>query len=622
MVSIPHVRALDGLRGVAVIGVLLSLPDLLLGGYLGVDLFFVLSGFLITSLLLAEAKGTSKINLGAFWARRARRLLPAIGVLIFGVAIFCVLFAEAEELGRIRRDAFGTMFYVANWTSIGAGQDYWSLFLQPSPLEHSWSLAIEEQFYVVWPLVFSGLLVWRKDRVERAVLVLGLVGAVAAWLLMAKLYDPADTTRAYFGTDTRAGAVLIGAALAASLKAFGHVRGRLGRIAIELLGLAGLVTLGYMWSHLGGKTPRLYEGGFAIAEVASIAVIAAAMHPHRGPIAKTLSIRPLVWFGLISYGLYLWHWPVDIVLDADRTGLSPWPLFFLRTIVAVGIALMSYFFVEMPIRRGAVSAKRWKVLIPSLAAGLVVIVVLVTAGARAPTNATALSGWPQGGVLIVGDSVAITADPGFERAGYKSGTVWSPGCRLLKGTLRFQSPWSDDCDWEKEWNQAITVGNPDIVGAIIGKGDLFDIKPRGQTEFLIPGTPEWATMYKDAVEKAVAILGARGAKLIFPNIPCQGSLPGAPKFVGGSSLDVARVRAANEVLAQVAKDSAGKVAVPDLFGFLCPNGTYQRALRGVDPVRYDGTHYSEDGADLIVNFLKPYLGTVKQHAPTKSGTNK
>ncbi len=351
--SLPHVDALDGLRGLAVAGVLLFHGGHLTGGYLGVDLFFVLSGFLITSLLLVEGRDREHIALGSFWARRARRLLPALGGLIVGVAVYCVVFAQPSELSRIRGDAFATVAYVANWHSIATGTDYWALFRTPSPLEHTWSLAIEEQFYLVWPLVFVGLLAWWKRRTPQAVLVVALVGAVASTLLMVALYSPSDASRVYYGTDTRATGILLGAALAALLAIRGPARSHTARVTIEVAGWVGFVVLALAWTQLSGESETLYRGGFLVCGLAAILVIATAVHPNRLLLGSALGFRPLCLLGIISYGLYLWHWPVDLVLDADRTGIDGWPLFAVQTAVAIGIAVVSYRWLERPIRRGA-----------------------------------------------------------------------------------------------------------------------------------------------------------------------------------------------------------------------------------------------------------------------------
>src|SRR5688572_19999684 len=196
-----HMPALDGLRGLAVAGVVLCHAGHLTGGYLGVDLFFVLSGFLITSLLLTERRDTGRISLSGFWARRARRLLPALFGMLAGVAVYAAVWADRAELDPIRADALATLGYVANWRAIFAGNGYWDVFSAPSPLEHTWSLAIEEQFYLVWPLAVLALL-WVGRGSARAVLTgsLALGAASAAWMIAS--YTPGDDPqRVYLGTD-------------------------------------------------------------------------------------------------------------------------------------------------------------------------------------------------------------------------------------------------------------------------------------------------------------------------------------------------------------------------------------------------------------------------------------
>ena len=224
--SIPHISALDGARGAAVAGVLLFHGGHLTGGYLGVDFFFTLSGFLITSLLLAEVARHNSVGLGAFWARRARRLLPALVVLMLGVAVYSRVIATPQELPQIRGDALATLAYSANWRSVFAHQSYFALFLSPSPLQHTWSLAIEEQFYLVWPLVFVALFAAFSRATAKAVLVTSLVLAAASVLLTVVLYDARNTNRDYYGTDTRAAAILFGVALAAGLALYGPVKRR------------------------------------------------------------------------------------------------------------------------------------------------------------------------------------------------------------------------------------------------------------------------------------------------------------------------------------------------------------------------------------------------------------
>src|SRR5262245_60370628 len=217
-----HVPALDGLRGVAVLVVVAFHLNRLQGGFLGVDLFFVLSGYLITSLLLVEHAGSGAVRLGRFWARRARRLLPALLLMLVGVTLLVGRLTAPGERPLIRGDALSTLGYVANWHAMAHDVSYWDMFVQPSPLDHMWSLGIEEQFYVVWPLIAAGLLALAARRGRRGPTLVAAVagaGAVASFAVMAATYSELDTSRAYYGTDARLGPTLLGVALAALMAA-------------------------------------------------------------------------------------------------------------------------------------------------------------------------------------------------------------------------------------------------------------------------------------------------------------------------------------------------------------------------------------------------------------------
>ena len=380
-VTIPHVDALDGLRGAAVAGVLLFHGGHLTGGYLGVDLFFVLSGFLITTLLLAEGQDREAINLGGFWARRARRLLPALAGLLVGVALYCVFIAEPAELSQIRGDALATLFYFANWHAISTGQNYWALFTAPVAAR---AHVEPRDRGAVLRGVAAGVrrparLVEAQDA-RRRCSSSPLLGAVVSTALMVVLYDPTSPNRVYFGTDTRATGILLGAALAAIARdpRAGAVP-RPRRVGLEVAG----------WRRRRRprarvdpprRTVRPTSTGAGSSSAASrrSLVIAAIMHPQRMALGTALGFRPLCWLGIISYGLYLWHWPVDVVLDADRTGISGWPLFAVQTAVAIAIAVVSYRYLERPIRRGALTPRQWYVVTPVLAAALVVVILVST----------------------------------------------------------------------------------------------------------------------------------------------------------------------------------------------------------------------------------------------------
>jgi peptidoglycan/LPS O-acetylase OafA/YrhL len=326
------------------------------GGFLGVDVFFVLSGYLITSLLLAELADGGRIDLWRFWLGRARRLLPAALLLIATCLLVYAIFLPGD-LGRARGDAIASALYVNNWHQILAGHSYFQAFGRPSMFEHLWSLAVEEQFYLLWPLGL-GFGLARLGRGRMAALTLAV--ALASVALMAILYHPhGDASRVYYGTDTRAAQLLAGALLAFAWPP-ARLSARTGRGAGWLLdgvGLLGLVVLLAAMIGLRDSDAVLYRGGFELVALASVALIAAIAHPaaHAG---RVLGLRPLRWIGRRSYGIYLGHWPVMVL---TRPGVDvradPTLVLLAQCAVTVAIAALSYRYVEMPVRNGR--AGRW-----------------------------------------------------------------------------------------------------------------------------------------------------------------------------------------------------------------------------------------------------------------------
>lgn len=371
--------ALDGLRGLAVAGVLLFHDGRLRGGFLGVDLFFALSGFLITSLLIDERIATGGLRLGSFWARRARRLLPA--VLAFLVAIVPMMrwWGTTAQLAAARDGVWPAALYVANWKQIADAEDYWALFTDPSPMTHLWSLAVEEQFYVVWPLV--ALWCMRRARWRRLLGWVAASGAVASLVAMLVLYDPANPTRVYMGTDTRAFSILVGAVVAlvagaARAERFA-ARRPVAADAVQLALLAGVLA---SWRLVDGQTSTgLFRGGLFAHAAACALLAAAATIPQPTLANRALALAPLRWLGIVSYGLYLWHWPIFIVLDADRTGLDPLPLTVVRWAVSIAVAAASYRWIESPVRhrRRLVAPRAALGAIGAAAIALVATTVLV-----------------------------------------------------------------------------------------------------------------------------------------------------------------------------------------------------------------------------------------------------
>lgn len=349
-------RGLDGLRAIGVLAVLLYHADVawMSGGFLGVELFFVVSGFLITTILLAEMRAHGRIDLRNFWMRRARRLLPAAFALIIAALVATLLFFP-EEVAGLRGGALAGFGYVSNWFLIIDHQSYFESLGRPSLLRHLWSLAVEEQFYIVWPLVMV-LLLGRLRRWQAVSLI--VIGAIASTVLMAYLYDlTADPSRIYYGTDTRAAGLLIGSALA-FLWESGWIRGAIVRVpglAADAIGVAALAAIGYAFWRIGEFESQLYQGGFAAFGLVTALLIVVAMHPRSRLAGWVLERQPLRWIGLRSYSIYLWHWPVFMLtrpqLDVQIDGIE---LLAVRFAIVLALAEISYRLVEAPFRSGAV----------------------------------------------------------------------------------------------------------------------------------------------------------------------------------------------------------------------------------------------------------------------------
>jgi peptidoglycan/LPS O-acetylase OafA/YrhL len=374
------------LRALAVIAVLLYHADLawVPGGFLGVEVFFVISGYLITALLLAEWDQRGRIDLKTFWLRRARRLLPALYVLLVVTLAFAVVFLPGEVAG-LRGDVLAAFGYVTNWYLIFGQESYFEAVGRPSLLQHLWSLAVEEQFYLLWPPILAlGLCIGATRLRRRRVLTVAVLGAAASAVAMALLYAPSvDPSRIYYGTDTRATGLLCGAALAflwspgekyrpsearhhrLRLPGRSRFRRRYGWTAPLLLDVVGFAALGALvWFcvNLGEFQPFLYIGGFALVGLATTATIMAVVHPYSLIGSRILGSAPLRWVGVRSYGIYLWHWPVFMItrpdLDVPIDGV---PLLALRLIATVVLADLSYRYIETPIRRGALG-RAWRTL--------------------------------------------------------------------------------------------------------------------------------------------------------------------------------------------------------------------------------------------------------------------
>lgn len=409
-----YVPAIDGLRTVAVLGVLIYHlnPAWLPGGYLGVGMFFTLSGYLITANLMRSYRRGKGLGLPTFWLRRFRRLVPAVVLMLVTVLLLTVFF-DLPKLGENARFSLSSLFYVNNWHVIAEGQSYFDRFAGHAPLDHMWSLSVEEQFYLFWPLVLFVLL--KLTGGKRAPLVVStLVLAAASFGWMAFLFNTgSDATRVYEGTDTRAGGILLGATLAIALtNAQGYrIPPRLLTIPAALLGVLGIAALFWL---LPDYSPHLYNWGLLALSAASVAVITAALD-KRTLTSKFFGLTPLRWIGERSYGIYLWHLPAIVFIPQWEN--LPWAHPALVTAVAVALAHISWTLVEDPVRRYGVIAplKQWwakRHTLPRMALAIpaTLLAAVVSMGVPAAWNKSLNQaeqpGAQQMGVQIGGDGPA------------------------------------------------------------------------------------------------------------------------------------------------------------------------------------------------------------------------
>lgn len=383
-----YIPSLDGIRALSVLAVIIYHANKLWlpGGFLGVEVFFVISGYLITLLLLAESEKDGSINLKEFWWRRARRLLPALWVVVLGVVVFASIF-QREMLGTLRGDVVAALLYGFNWFQIWVGTSYFTSF-EFVPLRHLWSLAVEEQFYLIWPLVMLVVAKFGKRRLPAVGIVFfGLSVALAIYMAMvyrtgtiSTIDDTPGQFMSLFGNDvsrvdflflgtlTRSSGLLLGAALAIWWRPWLLRNARAGASRLfDYIGFVGVLALALMmWRFhtvIEGTTEGtvgynfLFRGGFFLTDLASIAVISAAVHPSSKILARGLSNPVLVWLGRRSYGLYLFHWPVfQFYRRFAGKGLTPYE-FVVLILFALALTELSYRYIETPVRRGAVS--RW-----------------------------------------------------------------------------------------------------------------------------------------------------------------------------------------------------------------------------------------------------------------------
>ncbi len=550
--------------------------------------------------------------------------------MLIGVAFYAVVFAAPQELAKIRGDALATIAYVANWRPVFSGQSYFDQFSMPSPLRHTWSLGIEEQYYAFWPLLL--LLVLKIKKITLGKLMLGtIVAAACSALLMALLFHPGvNPSRVYYGTDTRAQSLFVGATLAVLLLRLGPIEGRIGWPALQGAGLAFAAIVAFIWLRTTESSDLLYRGGFFFLALSVAVVIAASVQPKAGPVGKLLSLPPLRALGLISYGVYLWHWPIFLMLTPGRVHLGLYELFALRVAVTLAVCTLSYHLLEMPIRRGAFRGRKitWS-FAPAGAACLAVALVVVTRGPTGPgayavNTPDVMPTQAQGGsqppirVMVFGESVAFSLDSGMQEVAPEYNlSVWNRstlGCGFsdvdsemsLTGESGKQA--ADRCkEWRQSWQQDLTAFNPDIVLMVFGAWDSEDRVVGGKT--LAAGSPEWADFLSQSLEEKFEILTAGGAKLMLATFPYTRPWVWSTLSNGDELEQSTRRREAalNDIYREFAAQHPDKVVLVEFNAFACPGDKYSDLYIDGVRMRQDGVHFTTGGSTVVARWLAPQI---------------
>ncbi|MFO7589493.1 MAG: acyltransferase family protein [Acidimicrobiia bacterium] len=626
-----HRAPLDGLRAVAIAAVIFYhwAPGSLPGGFLGVDIFFVLSGYLITNALLAGLRRDTAWSFASFWGRRARRVLPPLFVMLAGVAVWAAFAVPSDQLGAVRADSLWTLAGAANWHAIVSGQSYFDLFSEPSPLRHTWFSSVIEQYYLLWPLLLIGVVRLVGGRM-RLVVMFCAIGTIASAALLAATYDPADPSRAYFGSDTRASQFLVGGILAVLLLAWSPTT-RKGRVGLQTAGALAAAVSAVAFFVAEDDASWLYHGGFLVFAVVTGVLVAALVQPTGGALHRPLSVRPVVWIGTVSFGLYLWHWPVGIAISEARTDLTGWGLTLVRVLVTLALATASYYLVELPVLRQKRRGRRAWIAAPAAAALVAGVVIVSTAGATpssgvfadpgnvithgprstATTSTTVIpDGVPQPEssvptrFLLVGDSIGQSLSAALSKEADARGQalygITRAGCGMTttvpSDAEGISVPWASDCARETAQYQsdAVRDAQPEVV-LWLSSWETSDHVVDGRV--LRFGTRRGDAALLDDFEASRDRLTADGAMLVMLTMP-----PTAERSdLGPADQEaVERFVHLNDLLRDFASRNPDTVKVLDLAGIVCPGGPpCPEVVDGVRIRPRDGGHFSPAGADWV-----------------------
>ena len=638
--------SLDGIRAFSVIAVMLYHANIawLPGGFLGVEVFFVVSGFLITSLLIEERESTQRIDIKQFWIRRSRRLLPALVVMLSATAV-CVAFFATDSAPDFRRDVLPSLGYFSNWWQIFAVDTPYFAASSLPVLRHLWSLAVEEQWYLVWPLLFTFVFgaKWMRPKISGALLVACSGAAMAATAFRFAEDNEMGTNFLYLSTVTRSSGLLLGAAVAMLWRPWRKTSSRfvlVRSLAADSLAIGSIALIGYLMATVHVADARLYQGGLAATTLASAVIVTVVMRPNGLFVKKFFSQDFFAEIGRRSYGLYLWHWPIFVVASA-RDSVD-------RLAVAIALTIIInefvYQYVEIPTRRGALgnwwrnrqqlSAMHRR--LPVFVAALVVTSLCFTGvkvvGIQArdvsfdtstakvifavPTTVASASSLPAASttsttiaklprkLVIVGDSqahaLAINKPSGIEKTfvitnGSINGCgIYDRGVGVGGTNGNSRRNFANCVGFEKKWAKSATKASADVALVVIGAWEVFDLKINGFT-FAVNTSPA-DTMFRTQMKRGIDALRATGATVALLEVPCM--RPVTSK--GGS---VALPQRGDDARTGHLNDLLREIAAPDDDGVFFVSGPKEWCN---DPkistslsYRWDGVHAYRPGAKLI-----------------------
>lgn len=611
------------------------------GGWLGVDLFFVLSGFLITSLLIAEHGRWGHIDLWSFWLARARRLLPALVLMLSSVVVVSAFWIPVARRTSTAWDIASALSYSANWRLLLSDDQYFATLALPSPVRHTWSLAIEEQFYLLFPLLLVLLLLItarRKYRNRLVAVALLMLAATSAWL-MATLYVPnVDPARVYYGTDTRAFELLIGAAFGMLLTDRGLVdRGIGGRRRPDRL--AELIQTVARWAALPALAVLIvalfaldessafpFRGGLAALALIAMAPIIAGAQRRTSRAARLLSFEPLRRLGVLSYSLYLWHWPVIVFADEQRLALPAVPRAVVQLALSLALAYLTHRYIEHPVHRGGLRAllpRRPRtgrviavLLVPLLAAGIIAL-PRFEVGAAAPSvpadqvvdfsppayNPLAA---PHS-VTLVGNSVPASlaqAYPVGEFADLSVSDDISFGCDPFPGDKVIDHkvvPAGASCpEFRRTWQESLRTNPPTLAIFMVPQTLVDSMRINGKSlPFGSSAYRSWLARMLGTLRKQALAAGADHFAVTTLSCHRMPALTTELKQVN----DDKRVAIVNDVVRSWAAGSGTPVL--DLQKFLCGSG-YRRMIDGT-PLYQDGLHFTAESGAVVWRWMAPQI---------------